>query len=45
MSGVGRLKNTVSVLFATSSAEAATRAPDFATSSAASFCMSNTVRL
>ena len=45
MSGVGRLKNATSVLFATSSAELATCAPFFASSSVASFDVSYTVRL
>ena len=45
MSGVGRLRNATSVLFATSSAEPATCAPSFASSAVASFDVSYTVRL
>ena len=44
-SGVGRLKNATSVTFVTSSAELATCAPLFASSSVASFDVSNTVKL
>ena len=45
MSGVGKLRNARSVVFATSSAEPAACAPAFTSSSTASFEVSYTVRL